>query len=491
MTLTNESKQPIEIFYSYSHKDEKLRSRLEVHLSLLKQEGLVKTWHDRQIGAGKEWETEIATYLNTSQIILLLVSPDFLASEYCYSIEVKRALERHERREARVIPIILRSVDWQGAPFSKLQALPLDGKPITSSSWHNRDEAFLDVATGIRKVIEELNTANMARTDAIEGNEKVLEKGSHKNSFEQPTIVTPKFFYYISKSKVNMLLPSLSAKGTYGKNGELVKDTLMLIEELERQHLLFPMADSHQIEPSLYITDNALWRHGLFSFSTEYHPAVATYLLWRTYSDSIVLLVGSPNNILGDKVVEDGVFVPGTSGAYLEVLRFVSNHLKTDEPRAVTSGMVMTYGEDIEDIPEQSLGRIKSRVHGDSIVETYGEGIEDIPEQSVRRIRSRFYRDSMRAPEIFELWNKEPNAVSLGIFCLKYLKNLPITQIDTIFKVFHTFEITVDTPHYTPVNYLPHEVEERRINSIEEAKRLNLDKFTNVYLGSPIYTAII
>ena len=144
----------IEVFYSYAHKDEKLRKELETQLSHLKQQGRITNWHDRKIGAGQEWANEIDEHLNTADIILLLISPDFLASNYCYGIEMKRALERHDRKEARVIPIILRPSDWHAAPFGKLEALPRDGKPVTT--WPNRDQAFLDVAIGIRKAVEEM-----------------------------------------------------------------------------------------------------------------------------------------------------------------------------------------------------------------------------------------------------------------------------------------------------------------------------------------------
>ena len=145
----------IEIFYSYAHKDERLKEKLAIHLSLLKQEGLIKGWYDREIRAGAEWANEIQAHLNSAHVILLLISPDFMASDYCYSIEMMRALERHNAQEALVIPIILRPTDWERAPFGKLQALPTDGKPITR--WSNRDEAFLQVAQDIRKVVDELN----------------------------------------------------------------------------------------------------------------------------------------------------------------------------------------------------------------------------------------------------------------------------------------------------------------------------------------------
>ena len=144
----------IEVFFSYSHKDEELRNELKKHLSILKRQGVITGWHDRRIGAGKEWEGEIDAHLNTAYIILLLISSDFLASDYCYDVEMKRAMERHEAGEARVIPIILRSCDWRGAPFGKLQALPKDTKPVTS--WTNQDEAFTDVARGIRAAVEDL-----------------------------------------------------------------------------------------------------------------------------------------------------------------------------------------------------------------------------------------------------------------------------------------------------------------------------------------------
>src|SRR5438105_2491908 len=121
----------IKIFYSYAHIDESLRNELEKHLSILKQQEIITEWYDRNINAGTEWAREINYHLNTAQIILLLVSPDFLASQYCYSIEMTRAMERHNTGEAWVIPVILRPIDWRGAPFDKLQMLPTDAKPDT------------------------------------------------------------------------------------------------------------------------------------------------------------------------------------------------------------------------------------------------------------------------------------------------------------------------------------------------------------------------
>jgi branched-chain amino acid transport system substrate-binding protein len=149
-----------EVFLCYAREDELLRRELEKQLIILGREGLIDVWYDGEIIAGTEWRPAIEYHLNSAQVILLLVSPDFLASDYCYSVEMTRALERHRRGEALVIPIILRPVHWQGSPLGELQALPKDAQPITSSYWHNLDEAFFDVARGIRRGIKKLSSSS-------------------------------------------------------------------------------------------------------------------------------------------------------------------------------------------------------------------------------------------------------------------------------------------------------------------------------------------
>jgi hypothetical protein len=139
------------LFFSYSHKDENLRDRLETHLAGLKREGAIETWHDRRIIAGDEFAGVIDDNINRADIVLLLVSPDFIASDYCFQIEMQRALERHAGGEARVVPVILRPCDWHSAPFGKLMAVPKDGKPVVS--WPDHDDALLDIAVGIRQML--------------------------------------------------------------------------------------------------------------------------------------------------------------------------------------------------------------------------------------------------------------------------------------------------------------------------------------------------
>jgi hypothetical protein len=169
--------EPVSVFFSYSHKDEKLRDSLASHLSILQRNGEIKSWHDRKISAGTEWANAIDENLNSAAIILLLVSADFLNSDYCYDIELKRAMQRHEQGEARVIPIILKPVDWSGAPFGKLQAFPKNAKPVTT--WSNRDEAFLNIAQGIRQAATEMAEQLSTRDPAAAGSTAAPSPGQN------------------------------------------------------------------------------------------------------------------------------------------------------------------------------------------------------------------------------------------------------------------------------------------------------------------------
>lgn len=152
------------VFFSYSHEDEELREQLEAHLSLLQREGTIRAWDGRRVTAGTEWKDEVDENLQQADIILLLVSSSFIASDYSWDVEVHRAMERHAAGEAKVIPIILRPADWSRAPFGKLKPLPKNGKPVTT--WPNRDEAFLDVVQGLRAAIDSMPRPAVEAPDA-------------------------------------------------------------------------------------------------------------------------------------------------------------------------------------------------------------------------------------------------------------------------------------------------------------------------------------
>lgn len=145
-------------FVSYAHQDDQYRIELEKHLSTLRHDGAIETWSDKCIVAGQEWEKEIFDALEKSDLVLLLISPDFLNSDFCFRREFQRALERHRNGTSVVVPIILRHCDWKSTPVVQFQALPTGARPI--KSWDDPDEAFNDVVQGLRSVLSRLSTIN-------------------------------------------------------------------------------------------------------------------------------------------------------------------------------------------------------------------------------------------------------------------------------------------------------------------------------------------
>ena len=140
----------IKVFVSYSHKDEELRAELDTHLKLLQRTGLIQIWHDRRIPPGNAWSQEIDRELQAADLIIFLISADFLASDYSYEVEMTSAMKRHEEDDARVVPVIVRDCNWSKAPFAKLQALPEE--PCLWKLWPDRDMAWRNVASGIETI---------------------------------------------------------------------------------------------------------------------------------------------------------------------------------------------------------------------------------------------------------------------------------------------------------------------------------------------------
>ncbi len=163
--MTREDSAAFDVFFSYSHKDEKLRDGLAEHLQFLEHDGKIRAWHDRKILAGDEWADRLDERLESSDLILLLVSSSFMAFKFCREVELRRALERHAAGAAKVVPIILRPCYWQSAPFGKLQVLPKDALAITS--WRDPHEAFLDVARGLLRVIDDMAAEREKRSAAV------------------------------------------------------------------------------------------------------------------------------------------------------------------------------------------------------------------------------------------------------------------------------------------------------------------------------------
>lgn len=172
--------EPLKLFISYSHKDEPLREELGKHLRILERQKLITIWHDRKILAGDEWNHQINTYLETANIILLLISSDFIDSSYCWDIEIERAMQLHESEQACVIPVILRSVDWTSAPFGKLQAVPRNAQPVTLQP--DRDAAFEFVTKQIRQVAIELSAKREKQREQAKKEEAIAR---YRQQFEE------------------------------------------------------------------------------------------------------------------------------------------------------------------------------------------------------------------------------------------------------------------------------------------------------------------
>ncbi|SRR5712692_2694539 len=190
--MTDTPKQEIKLFYCYAREDKPLRDELEKHLSWLKRRYQLTNWHDREILPGEEWEKAIDTHLNSAHLILLLISPDFMASDYCYGKELQRALERHKAGTCRVVPILLRPTFWEDAPFSGLQLLPANAKPVTS--WRDRDEAFQDVVTEINRTIKDLLISFKTKEDWLDEAETYYDLKRYEealNALEQAIRLDP------------------------------------------------------------------------------------------------------------------------------------------------------------------------------------------------------------------------------------------------------------------------------------------------------------
>ncbi len=212
----------VKIICCYAREDEVLLNKLKAHLRPLEREGLIELWHDRDISAGTEWEREISRRLNEAEIILLLVSPDFVNSDYCYGIEMKRAIERHQRGEARVIPLIIRHVYWQGEPLGKLQALPTDAKPVTSAHWHTLDEAFFDVVRGIRALLTPTTQTNQEiKGQQQEATEQTLPAQPQRQTINTDEAV--KLFHHLMQPHSQMRILCLVGDSKMGKSHLLTK----------------------------------------------------------------------------------------------------------------------------------------------------------------------------------------------------------------------------------------------------------------------------
>jgi tetratricopeptide (TPR) repeat protein len=208
--MAEETKSALDIFYCYAYEDKEFLDELDKRLKPLQRRGEIICWSNREIKAGREWAKDIDEHLYRADIILLLVSPDFVASDYIYSKEMGRALARHAEGSARVIPILLRVGGYENEPFSQLQSLPSNQKPITQ--WHSRDEAWLNVVEGIKGAIREIRTGDYAplQTEAFlpPDHDEILEQEQEIDNSEMFQQQSTK--YEVASPAIERLFSSLS-----------------------------------------------------------------------------------------------------------------------------------------------------------------------------------------------------------------------------------------------------------------------------------------
>jgi hypothetical protein len=199
MDMTQANSKRITVFYSYARKEKQLRDRLAAHLTLLKRQGFIADWSDQDVKPGQEWRKEVSKKLESADIILLLVSPSFIETNYCESTEVDIALQRHEAGEAWVIPILLRSVDWESSAIGKLQALPYNLKPV--DLWSNRDSAFTEISKNIRSLVMDLRSTE--------------DKSKRKNTEEDALLPSDRVMTQPRRRKKRDLYKTINKAGEY------------------------------------------------------------------------------------------------------------------------------------------------------------------------------------------------------------------------------------------------------------------------------------
>jgi hypothetical protein len=257
--------EAISVFLSYSPRDKDMLDKLLTHLAGLRRAGKIITWHNQDIEAGSEWEPAVRKKLDTADIIVLLISADFINSDYCYGYELRLAIERHEQKEARVIPIILHPCDWNipEIPFSKLNVLPSDAEPIISSKWPYPNEAFKIVAQGIREVIDQLQQTNSSTQTQVKLSQEAPEE-KQKDSLILDELASEKCVNY------QRLKELLVAK--CWKEADLETDQRMC-EAMNRQNETYLQLDHIREFPCVDLhTIDALWvkySDGKFGFSIQ------------------------------------------------------------------------------------------------------------------------------------------------------------------------------------------------------------------------------
>lgn len=236
---------PIKIFIAYSRKDSILMEKLRTHLRPLERAKMAKIWYDGIIEAGKNWENEIKTHLHNAEIILLLISADFIDSDYCYDEEMMDALKKHEQKKAKVIPIILRPCAWKFSPFAKLQVLPKDGKPVIE----HEDYAFTDIVESVGNICQ--NKINLQKAASKTIDEMLLKQNQLKDKKAEEKI---SYFDTPEMKETQSLVDSILSGEFFAKSPALKRDNS------------FTDPRDGQIYKTVKLKDGKIWMAQNFNF---------------------------------------------------------------------------------------------------------------------------------------------------------------------------------------------------------------------------------
>jgi hypothetical protein len=268
----------LKVFCSYSHKDAKLLDKLDAHMSSLRTSLAVDTWKDGMIKAGSDWRKEIMASLEIADVILLLISSDFLRSDFCQSIELRRAIERHETDRTLIIPILVRPCDIKGTVLEKFQCIPKGAKPVTE--WANRDRAFVDIVERIRTALSDFQPAQTgaqpaqtgaqpAQTDAAASPpahvQSTLQRVLGQNEYQSP-------LFYVTALQRSRAVARLGGAGQGIQTGCLVRlSDFGLASAKDRMgvltvdHVLGPLEEAFfELAEFRTVLGKPLWRTSLF-----------------------------------------------------------------------------------------------------------------------------------------------------------------------------------------------------------------------------------
>jgi hypothetical protein len=424
------------VFLSYARED--VKGVEELYDELL--EAGIQPWMDtKDLLPGEDWVLGIKSAIQKADFFVACLSRQSVNKRGQLQRELKQAQDLWSEKledDIYVIPARLENCD---VPQS-----------LTKFQWVD-----LYDETGFSRLLKSLEVG-IERLNVRSNSPQSQPSGA---SVAPPTQYPPKFFYYISESKVGMLLPQVDRSHVRGKADEpLAMRALRLTEYLERSNLATPLENKPHLQASAFYASKDIWHNGLFCFETLTSSTVA-YFLWKQHGDDLIILAGSPDNLIGRRTFSQGIQISSTgdaidslgSGEILEVIR-------TDEVPYVLAG---------------------------------GRSTSDKIPPSIKPFRNVFmpHQSGYKATAY-----THSHEIALAIFCLHHLSNLPKLSVETVFRVYSRFESSSGSLF----KQLESEYELGRSNyptlykdeGLTNAKQLGLDELHTIYIGSPVYTAI-